>query len=192
MKIKSKGMTLVEVMVSLAVLAIAFGAIYLVFSSSNRTLVDTEIKSQLQHEAQIIQERFSRLGMESTGIETIELDMNGEVKKLAINSDITKKDTKDVIFTSIFHLKDKKLILETLTTNIDGSQAYQPKETVLSENVESLKVIRVGNGTGDIENSESINVEIRLEKTKGRSTKSLDVNTIVTFRNYKPKIIETP
>lgn len=68
MKKRVKGMTLIEMIISLSILTIIVGVIYIFFFSSNRILSDADINEQLQSDAQRIEYRLSKDGMESSNI----------------------------------------------------------------------------------------------------------------------------
>ena len=68
MKKRVKGMTLIEMIISLSILTIIVGVIYIFFFSSNRILSDADINEELQSDAQRIEYRLSKDGMESSNI----------------------------------------------------------------------------------------------------------------------------
>ena len=182
---KKKGFTLVEVLVSLVVMGIAVSAIFYLFENSNRTISETEIKSQLQEDVQVIQERFSKLGMEAMGVEEVifKAGSTEEIQMLKLKS-VMVNDNKYSIFQ--FEIVDKDLVLDTYEYTKDAFGNFVPnlvKSKKLSENIKSIIVKPTNSSVTDLKNATAIDVNITVEKSKGRITKDLIGQTIVTFRN---------
>lgn len=189
---KKQGITLVEVIITLAVLSLAFSVIYLFFSSSNRTINDTDLKSKLQYESQVIQERLATLGTQSIGIKG--LTLNGtDVQELKFQSPdvITKNPTETITETIEYIFKvdsNKSMILTenkiTKTELASGSNSLTSSENnkVLSNYIDSFKIELIG--TNDVDKAKAIKVTVKLKAKKGESNKELTTSTIVTFRNY--------
>ena len=104
MKKKAKGMTLIEVIISMAILSIVVSVIYLFFFSSNRILSDADVKEQLQSEGHKIEDKITTLGMEASNIIAINDSHNdlmgsreGDVRAVKFNI-LTKDATTDAIF----------------------------------------------------------------------------------------------
>ena len=189
---RKKGTTLVEVLVSLVIMALVTTVVFFLFSNSNRTISETEIKSQLQQDVQSIQERFSKLGMESEGISNIvfEPGSTDKIKTLELKSITTTENISGVATTIYnifnFNVDNGKLILQTSEVSKTDSTAevinvVQTKE--LSDNVKYISVKPTNSSVADLKLAKSININILVEKSKSRITKTLEGETIVTFRN---------
>lgn len=189
MKKKSPGMTLIEAIISLAILTIAFSAIYLFFSSSNRTLVETEMKSELQQDVQVIQEQFSRIGKESIGIEELTLKTGmSEITEITFRypSQVVGSEIKYELFEFSIVRSELKLKKYNVTSKSDGDIPIIEYEKSLSKNIDHIIVTDIngaGISEGNINNIKSVKIEVGLVKEKGLSTKSLDVSTVLYFRN---------
>ena len=97
---KAKGMTLIEVVISMAILSVVFSVIYLFFFSSNRILSDADVKEQLQSEGHKIEDKITTLGMATSNIIDIKdphnnslMDLKeGNVKAVKFNIVTTNND----------------------------------------------------------------------------------------------------
>ncbi len=77
MKKKKNGFTLIEMIIVLALMAMVLSIISSMFINGSKVFSNSDVKSTLQIEAQKIQESISKIGMESTGIESVK-DESGE------------------------------------------------------------------------------------------------------------------
>ena len=186
---KKRGMTLVEVVITLAIMAIASSVIYLLFSSSNRSINDTDLKSQLQYELQVVQEKLSTIGVESTGIKQLSSDAALNTSKIVFRKPAEEVTTDTSECNEyIFELNSgemtlrEKLITITESGGVKTETSTDKGTKILSKDVEAFKV-ELLNET-DYTKTKSIKIEITLKGKKGTSTKDLKGTTIVAFRNY--------
>ncbi|RXD25227.1 type II secretion system protein, partial [Acinetobacter baumannii] len=64
MKMKKKGITLIELVMTMAILGIIMATVTIVFTSNSNILSKVDMKSELQLDAQIIQEQLSTVALE--------------------------------------------------------------------------------------------------------------------------------
>ncbi|CDM67709.1 hypothetical protein CM240_0544 [Clostridium bornimense] len=205
MKKKVKGMTLIEVLISISIFTIILSVIYLFSFSSNRILSDADVKEQLQSEGHKIEDKITTLGMETTNI----IDINdfhnnslmslkeGDVKAIKFNiATIDSSDAivhKEVIFKydegnkSIYYGEstDPDIMtsntisgLTLLSSNVDS---FQVKSTEVDKTVTTvtgtLPVVK------DLKDTKSIEIILTLSKKKGYSNITREISTIIEFRN---------
>ena len=200
MKKKAKGMTLIEVVISMAILSIVFGVIYLFFFSSNRILSDADVKEQLQSEGHKIEDKITTLGMEASNIIAINDSHNdlmgsreGDVRAVKFNI-VTKDATTDAIVNEEVIVKydeENKSIYygESTDPNIMTNKDITGL-TLLSSNVENFTInsTEINNGATTPEmksfrDTKSIQVNIILNRRKGYSDITRKVSTVINFRN---------
>lgn len=175
---KLKGFTLVETIIALAVLSIATSAIYLLLSNSTSIISKTEIKSDLQQEAQVIQERLSTIGMQAA--EIIEVDDS----KLVLKSfEEVNKDNESVYYLYTFYLKEKELKLKREECSVNNDSVEEIYNKIIGKNIESLEIRDILNDTiltkDNFESIKGIKVVVRLS----RNRETLEISTMINFRN---------
>ena len=187
---KKRGITIVEVLITLIIMGIASTVIFFLLGNSNNIIYRTEMKSQLQEDIQVIQERLSKLGMESVGIEEIQFKENSleKIKKISFKS-ISTIDENNLETYNIYEFKINQGSLE-LTTIKDGNEIK--KETkklsdnidyILVKSINSLESNNLDQIQNNLKNSNSISVKIGVEMSKSDITETLERETIITFRN---------
>ncbi len=181
MKHNSRGMTLVEVLVALAIFTIVLSITFGIYISSTKSISKTEVKTMLQSEAQMIQYKLTPLAMESKGVNSIELDNleNGNTDNDFIKiSSISFEgiDTNNYIF----EVNDKELNLlvddkiYNLSSNIDEFSIKVEESELNDKSIEDI-----------IKESKSIEINIVLNKKRGFSDITYPISTIINFRNKR-------
>ena len=189
---RKKGTTLVEVLISLIIMGIASTAIFFLLENSNNIISRTEVKSQLQEDIQVIQERLSKLGMEAVGIEEIQFKENSleKIKKINIKS-ITTVDESGLETYNIYKFKINKKSLELTTITFKDGNEIKESTKKLSDNIDyilvksinSLENSNLDQVLDNIKKSNSISIKIGVKMSKGDITETLERETVITFRN---------
>ena len=65
---KKRGLTLIEIIIAMAIMAIIGGVVTTMTISNNKILSKVDMKSELQMEGQIIQTQLTNVALESKGI----------------------------------------------------------------------------------------------------------------------------
>lgn len=73
LKQKKLGFTLIEMIIVVALITVVLGIMSSMFISGNRVFSDSDAKSTLQIEGQVIQEKISNIGMQASKIDKITL-----------------------------------------------------------------------------------------------------------------------
>lgn len=195
MRNKKKGITLIELIITLSLTAIILGVIYTFFITNTKSLSKIELNSELQTEAQNIQKEFLNYFTQSEGIEEINNNKITESNKLEYGSILGSEDKLEInnikfkiknnYFQFSFNKSSGILSLKSFDKygneiNIDGL----PK--VLSKNVKEVKIrpldIR-NNPNGNFKESTGIEILLTLTKKKGYSEVETPSSLIVKFRN---------
>jgi type II secretory pathway pseudopilin PulG len=171
-KKKKKGFTLLEMIIVVALTVVIIGIVSSIFITGNRVFTDSDIKSTLQIQGQVIQEKISSIGMQAGGIKSvIGNESTGEIQNIKINS--YDKDGNKKVFE--INNQPPKLF-------IDGEQ--------VSGNVESIKIdsqiIKDYNKDPNLLESRSdINFTITLSKIRNYDNTKITypVNIQTVFRN---------
>lgn len=205
MKKKVKGITLIEVLISISIFTIILSVIYLFSFSSNRILSDADVKEQLQSEGHKIEDKITTVGMETSSIVAINDSHNnslmdskeGNVKAVKFKI-VTIGSSDAIIYKEIIVKYDEK------NKSIYYGQSTEPDImtsdsitgfTLLSSNVDNFqikstevdKTITPATGTlpvvKDLKNTKSIEIILTLSMRKGYSNITREISTIIDFRN---------
>ena len=208
MKIKAKGFTLIEVIISLAITTVILGVVGTFFITNNRTLSEADARSTLQKEGENIQNglidkayQCSNIHQLSkwTGSPTInlvdsstlyytELTDPGLLNSVRINS-IEFLDKGDSIVSTT---DDKNIAFslsgKTLKVTVKDTSNNTLYEKILSENVVSMKIrpldaTLVNRNTTSFDSTKAVEVVLGLEIKRGYNNITYPVSTVVKFRN---------
>lgn len=182
MEIKKKGFTLVEAIIALSIFTISTSAVYILFSNIQKSTIKIEVKSELQQEAQVIQERFSTIGMQCKGIET------ARNKRFVFKSE---SESDQSYYRYTFYLKNRELRLKKEKISIkDGVGTESAKveyDKSLGKNIDSINIMDISNNNillgNELSNVMGIKIILKLSKIKGTNKEELEVSTMVNFRN---------
>lgn len=204
MKNKSKGFTLVEVIISLALTVVILGVVGTFFITNSKTISQADARSTLQREGESIQnslidklgqcDKISSLSIGaglvdsstlsySTALTDLVLPNSAKVDEIVFHDDVAlfsnPADDNNVIF---------KQTGNTLTVTVtESSTGNILSEKILSENVDSFKIIPLDvnkvSGATTFNKTPGIKVVIVLGIKKGYTNATYPVNTIVKFRN---------
>jgi len=196
LKKKTKGFTILELIISLSLVVIVLGVVYTFFFSNSKTLTTTELNSDLQFEAEKIQDELLVVGTESKGISQVLYlgglnitdesynaisDMQAQEGKIEVN------EIRFVDDNGYYELdyEGTNLTIRKLD-NFGNELTEDGYPEVLSKNVTNLYIRPIDyrmNNLGKFINAPGIEISIILKKNKGYSEVSLPVSTIVKFRN---------
>lgn len=188
MKNKSKGFTLVEVIIAAALLILVLGIIFTIFKANNGILSNVDIKSTLQEEGEIIQSDLSSIGMQSTGISDCvtqdgvsvvdksysEFNSIQSTKKIGQVKLEVKLDTSDIIYNFKYDESSKTLSM------LKGSAT---SGKTLSTNVESFNIKTIDTNNNNLRNATYVEFDIKLKKKMGFTEVEYPVSVVVNFRN---------
>lgn len=196
MKKKTKGFTILELIISLSLVVIVLGVVYTFFFSNSKTLTTTELNSDLQFEAEKIQDELLVVGTESKGISQVLYlgglnitdesynaisDMQAQEGKIEVN------EIRFVDDNGYYELDYEGTNLTIRKLDNSGNELTEDGyPEVLSKNVTNLYIRPIDyrmNNLGKFINAPGIEISIILKKNKGYSEVSLPVSTIVKFRN---------
>ena len=180
MRIRKKGFTLIEILIALTIMLVVLSIAYSVFSSNYNILNQTEIKSDLQSEAQYALECFTKSSMETQNIVVLKDEGGGDklsTSSAAINiSEIefatgnTDKATSGNINYN-FALKNGNL---SYTKKISDKGS----SNVVAQDVQSIQIEAVDGNSFD----KCSGITIILNMGKGSIRYSVKSN--IYFRNF--------
>lgn len=122
-----KGLTLIELIITLGLIGIIMALVFFFFNTNQKTLGTVGVKSDLQYEAKVVIEKFSKYAMEAASA-NVELDGNGKVKN--INFTLVDDSGNKIEDGAIFTLTGTDLLMQ-----LDG----QPTPTVLCQFIDSFE-----------------------------------------------------
>lgn len=172
MKKKKAGFTLIEMIIVVMIAVMVIGITTSIFMIGIKVFSDSNIKSTLQMEGQVIEEKITNIGMQAIGIELVNgNESTGEIQNIRINS----YDKNGIKKSFEINKQGEKLI-------IDGNE--------VSINVESIKIdpqiIKDYNKDPNLLKSKAyINFIIKLSEKRNYNDTSIDqfINVKTVFRN---------
>lgn len=213
MKRKSKGFTLIEIVISMAISAVVLSVIVTFFITNTRTLSTTDIKSTLQQEGEVIKEALVKSGTQSNGINELSLGRGNDVLTvrqsnstaisygdLQVNdgtpeaNSVATNEIGFIQYTDPANESAKKYISfklvkkELSMVTVEGSNI---ETKVLSKNVESFritpsdaaKILVANRSTHSFNTTESMGIDIKLIKKQGGNEVSYPISMNIVFRN---------
>lgn len=163
MKIKKKGITLIELVIAMAILGIVMATVTIAFTSNSNILSKVDMKSELQLDAQMIQEQLSTIALECSGV------VANESNQLILQDSLIENNI------HLFELTEKSLGYKMIEIGSDE------ETTILKEKVLSNYV----NGMSVEVNGRIIKYQIELIMKSGKNTESLTIENQIVFRNSK-------
>lgn len=178
MKKKKSAFTLIEMIIVVAVTVILLAITSAIFITGIRIFSDSNVKSTLQMDAQIIHEQLTNICMQGSSIEEVTLENSTKYKGEEIKNNITDfKATKEIVinlcnddmtkkqYTFTFSKEDNKLVMK------DNSGAVKS----LSTNVTAFMIMPNGDN--------GVQFQVDLDWKKRPLPKSYSVDVDATFRN---------
>lgn len=202
MRKKTKGFTVLELIITLSLTVVVLGVVYTFFFSNSKTLAKTEINSDLQLESETIQKELLLYGTQAEGISKLNnvtikdtnkynyeglLDDNGKLEVEELRFKIGEE-----YFVFTYKKSDEKLDKKQLTlkkVNKDGDEVTDSKlglPKILSSNVTEFEVRPLDyrmKPKGNFKETTGVEISLVLNKKKGYSDVTIPVSVIVKFRN---------
>ena len=170
---KTKGMTLIELVITMGILSIILGVITIMFTANSKVFSKIDLNSELQLEGEIIQRELMKILPESKGIIDINFDTNG------VTGEIISFTVGDEAYNHRFLLENKEFHYQKL----DLEEGKVLEEKLLSSNVDSIKIN--SQQEAEILTSTSVEFKIRLVKKKGTQEIEYEIDSYIVFRNFK-------
>ena len=185
MRKKKKAFTLLELIITLSITVVVLGTIYTFFLSNSKTIITTEINTDLQTESQKIQNQSLECGTEANSI----YSLNGiEVKSNNMEySDVFKDSDKLAINEITFQIEGDKYTFSfnsstrilTLRKNLEGI-------VELSQNVKEFQIRPLDyrmKPDGKLYDANGVEISYILNVKRGYSDVTIPASVIVKFRN---------
>ena len=197
MKQKKNGFTLLELIITLSITVVVLGTIFTFFLNANKTIITSEVNSDLQIEIENIQKELSKYGSEAerlTGINGREVKVldpaipssPDEIKYSDLITDPTSKGKLDVNEIAFKVESDiYKFTYNSGTRILELRKNLEPA-TQLSNKVTEFKVRPLdyrSNSGGNFNNVNGLEVSFVLNTKKGYSDVTTPASLIVKFRN---------
>ena len=170
-KIKRKGITLIELVITMGLVVIILGVVTVVFTSNSKIMNKVDVKSELQLQGELIQRQLMMILPESKGI--IEINYKSED-----SPEIKSFIADDEMFWHQYLIENEKLSYQ----KIDKSTNNVVNETDLSTYVKSL-IIEPEN-KAQVLSSKKIVLKINLVKVEGGKVGEYQIDQSVVFRNF--------
>lgn len=186
---KKKGITLLEVIITMSIMLLLMSLIYPIFLSGNKNLIKIDMERTLQIDSTTIENEISKLLVQSSGITAItdsdnlnaindnivnnigQLSFNVEKDNEVYEYSFVTEEVKKIETRSIYKL--------TLLKSKVGESEVTSR--VLSNYVEYFKVST--NSSSNFINSNYVKIDIKLYQKKGVTEVEHDIEAIFSFRN---------
>lgn len=212
-----RGFTLVEIIVTMAIMALVATVIFTIFFTNNNMLKNTEIKSELQRDGDEISEKFVKYGSQSICLNSIGRGLGQGIDNGSSNTEIgnfikrVPWDTKHpndgygIIYKiSLLVPKSDKdevrlhddyaeynLLLDGNKLGIDDNDdgVLNNNEELLSENVEKIgvKLIGFNDNCRELKDVKGISLKVKFKKKKGKNEITYELTNDINFRNNQYK-----
>lgn len=185
MKKKKKAFTLLELIITLSITVVVLGTIYTFFLTNSKTIISTEISSDLQIESQNIQNEILKYGTESNKITSL----NGNEIKDSNKVSYSILDPNGQVDVSEITFEAEGYKYKFTFDNSSGVFTVRKnlEEIVeLSKNIEELKIRPLDyrmKGNGNFYEANGAEISFVLKVKKGYSDVTIPSSVIVKFRN---------
>lgn len=170
-KIKRKGITLLELVITMGLVIIILGVMTVVFASNSKIMNRIDVNSELQLQGELIQRHLMMILPESKGI--IEV-----IYKTEDSQEIKSFIADDEMFWHQYLIDNEKLSYQ----KIDKSTKKVVNETDLSTYVQSLMI--EPENKAQVLSSKKIVIKINLIKVEGGKVGEYQIDQSVVFRNF--------
>ncbi|WP_235069157.1 prepilin-type N-terminal cleavage/methylation domain-containing protein [Turicibacter sp. TJ11] len=166
---KKRGLTLIEIIIAMAIMAIIGGVVTTMTISNNKILSKVDMKSELQMEGQIIQTQLTNVALESKGIYDVDfIENTDQIRSIMLD---------DGEYLHEFIISGNELIYQKLKNN-DILQ-----KRILSSNISTIQVIP--SIEDDLIKSDHMEFNINLSMKRGTEIVNYHVDNYIVFRNFK-------
>ena len=166
---KKRGLTLIEIIIAMAIMAIIGGVVTTMTISNNKILSKVDMKSELQMEGQIIQTQLTNVALESKGIYDVDfIENTDQIRSIMLG---------DGEYLHEFIISGNELIYQKLKNN-DILQ-----KRILSSNISTIQVIP--SAIEELKNSNHMEFKINLSMKRGTQIANYRVDNYLVFRNFK-------
>lgn len=189
MKKRTKGFTLIELIITISLIVIVLGVIYTFFFSNSKTLTTNEINSDLQFEVDKIQQELLFYGTQANEINEINGSTINEANKYNYVGALDGNGKLDVTNLKFIVESEEINFIYTGSENKLELQVGTNSSKVLSFNVTEFKIrpldykMQVDNEKRNFYHSNGLEISLTLKKKKGYSDVTIPVSVIVKFRN---------
>lgn len=181
MKMNSKGITIIEIMIGTVLFSIIALSVTYFISTGTNTCKEAEKTITLQEESQVIMNQLLNISVEANSIET--KDLGGNVCLLVMNTD---KGTKETKIERILYFK--KSSGELYFYEVDATTDVDTLETVKNEINGRVPDITYGQLLGEYLSDFAVDFDktsqtITFELTLGLSGKEMKTKDSIRLRN---------
>ncbi|AQS07068.1 PilW family protein [Clostridium beijerinckii] len=207
MEKKKPGFTLIEMIIALALIVTILGIAGSMLITGNKVFSDSDIRSTLQIEGQVIQEKISDAGMQAFSIESCKhgsleikdqkYNSNVILSKLVnINGELSEDgqwiDVSQISFKSSRNNSEYDGSTDTITNTETIPISYDKdlkklsiSSEIISEKVESIRIHpeNINDENSNIDEANSIEFHIVLSKARAFSNVRYPIDFTIKFRN---------
>ena len=192
-RLKKKGFTLIELIITLAITVIVLGVIYTFARTSNMTLTKTKINSTLQEESEIIQRYLINYGTQAEDLVEINNKVIDNSEIFNYENILSSEGKLELIEMKLkveeylyeFSYEDKELLIRKFDKNNNEEKGIEfPKS--LSKNIERIEIRPIDfrmNENKNFKYTKGVEISITLKMKKGNVEESLPLSIIIKFRN---------
>lgn len=201
MKKKNRGFTAIEMIVVLSLIIIISAVIYTFFSTNNKMLQATKVRSDLQTEGESIQNKLIYVGTNAyklTSVKDASTEDGVSISSLASSDQSVTEFTIAIPKTDVEEVDLSKC--DTYTFRLEGSRnkvnarklvlhgknliTGNVEDKVLSENVEEITIKPINSTSCSLNDCTGLKVTVKLHGKKGFSDITYPIETNLKFRNF--------
>jgi len=190
LKKKSKGLTLIELIIALALTVVILGIVYTFYLTNSRSLTLVDIQETLHTEGKAIEDKILKIGTEAKGLVSIENASGTDISEYTIKS-LALDPTAGTLAVKSLTFKSYNDTATSLVYDATNRKLVTTGNNILSENVESVIVKPLNlnqmsdtdKDTNKVKDLSGYEITIMLKLSKGRVVTTHPVTVIVKFRN---------
>lgn len=192
---KKKGITLLEVIITMSIILLLMSLVYPIFLSGNKNLIKSDMERTLQMDATAIENKLTEILAQTRGIESV-----FEIENVNVSDSENIGLSEDKKAESIINCVGKLQVNIPIDENRDNDESYIFKlEKVNRRDDRNIYSISINNGqplskyveafsiesmNGEkLEEARYIKIRVNLYYKKGITVVEHPIESIITFRN---------
>ncbi|MDE5977898.1 MAG: type II secretion system GspH family protein [Turicibacter sp.] len=182
-KAKKRGFTLIEIIIAMTIMVIVGGVIVTITVSNSKILSKVDMRSELQMEAQIIQNQLTNVALDADGVVDVEFEENSDTIKYLIIQNENNLHVYAFSDTTLTYYLYEMIKVETDDEADEKYEYHYLQEKELSSKVLNVQVLP--STKEELLNSKHIEFKVSLTKTSGVETVDYEIDNYIVFRNFK-------
>ncbi|MGH4118664.1 PilW family protein [Clostridium sp.] len=163
---KMKGFTLIEILITLAILGVVLSVIYTFFFNNYKTINKAQIEIEIQSEGEKVIEKISNVAIQCSEMKLTTLDSDDKIDNIDDSIEFIVKERDESIVTEPYTF----IVKETHTFTLISDNRLCLDGVVLGQFIQYIACTKITNG---------VQIEIKLKNMDVEKS----ISTTIYFRN---------